>query len=145
MGVGKSLDMMFIIDCTGSMGSWINTCKQEIKAIIDCVRNQHFNIKIRISIVAYRDHCDGEDISEVFSFSDDIAACQKFLTKLIASGGGDLPEDVAGAFENALKQKWEAKSKYAIFIADAPCHGKKYHDCGDDHPQGDPKGRVVES
>ena len=56
-----------------------------------------------------------------------------------------MPEDVAGAFENALKQKWEAKSKYAIFIADAPCHGKKYHDCGDDHPQGDPKGRVVES
>jgi translation initiation factor 2B subunit (eIF-2B alpha/beta/delta family) len=79
MGAGKSLDMMFIIDCTGSMGSWINTCKQEIKAIIDCVRNQHFNIKIRISIIAYRDHCDGEKISEVFSFSDDIAACQKFL------------------------------------------------------------------
>ena len=60
MGAGKSLDMMFIIDCTGSMGSWIETCKKEIKAIIDCVRNQHFNIKIRVSIVAYRDHCDGE-------------------------------------------------------------------------------------
>ena len=39
MGSGKTLDMMFIIDCTGSMGSWINACKQEIRAIIDCVRN----------------------------------------------------------------------------------------------------------
>ena len=145
MGAGKSLDMMFIIDCTGSMGSWINTCKQEIKAIIDCVRNQHFNIKIRISIVAYRDHCDGEDISEVFRFSDDIAACQKFLKDLRATGGGDMPEDVAGGFENALKQDWQAKSKYAIFIADAPCHGTQYHDTGsDDYPKGDPKGRVVE-
>lgn len=145
MGAGKSLDMMFIIDCTGSMGSWIETCKKEIKAIIDCVRNQHFNIKIRISIVAYRDHCDGTDISEVFSFSDDIAACQNFLKKLRASGGGDLPEDVAGGFENALKQNWQAKSKYAIFIADAPCHGREYHDTGsDDYPKGDPKGRVVE-
>ena len=41
---GKSLDMMFIIDCTGSMGSWIEASKKEIKSIIDCVRNQHFNI-----------------------------------------------------------------------------------------------------
>jgi hypothetical protein len=75
MGKGKSLDMMFIIDCTGSMGSWIGACKKEIRSIIDCVRNQHFNIKIRVSIVAYRDHCDGDDIAEVFSFSDDIESC----------------------------------------------------------------------
>ena len=69
----KSLDMMFIIDCTGSMSSWIDASKKEIKSIIDCVRNQHFNIQIRVSIVAYRDHCDGELISEVFKFSNDIA------------------------------------------------------------------------
>jgi hypothetical protein len=145
MGSGKTLDMMFIIDCTGSMGSWINACKQEIRAIIDCVRNQHFNIKIRVSIVAYRDHCDGDMISEVFGFSDNIEACQKFLKNLDATGGGDLPEDVAGGFENALKQDWQAKSRYAIFIADAPCHGNQYHDCGhDSHPQGDPKGRLIE-
>ena len=62
MNSGKSLDMMFIIDCTGSMGSWIEACKKEIRSIIDCVRNQHFNIQIRVSIVAYRDHCDKEMI-----------------------------------------------------------------------------------
>jgi hypothetical protein len=39
MNAGKSLDMMFIIDCTGSMGSWIEACKKEIRSIIDCVRN----------------------------------------------------------------------------------------------------------
>ena len=62
-----------------------------------------------------------------------------------ASGGGDGPEDVAGGFENALKQDWPSKSKYAIFITDAPCHGDKYHEPGgDDYPQGDPKGRKVE-
>jgi hypothetical protein len=37
--VNKDLDIMFIIDCTGSMGSWIDACKKEIKSIIDCVRN----------------------------------------------------------------------------------------------------------
>lgn len=44
MGAGKSIDIMFIIDCTGSMGSWIEASKREIKSIIDCVKNQHFNI-----------------------------------------------------------------------------------------------------
>jgi hypothetical protein len=30
-------------------------------------------------------------------------------------------------------------------IADAPCHGDKYHTPGgDDYPYGDPKGRLVE-
>ena len=60
MGAGKSLDMMFIIDCTSSMLQWIDACKKEIKSIIDHVRNQHLNIKINLSIVAYRDHSDGE-------------------------------------------------------------------------------------
>jgi vacuole morphology and inheritance protein 14 len=141
---GKTLDMMFIIDCTGSMGSWIEACKKEIKSIIDCVRNQHFNIQIRVSIVAYRDHCDGELIKEIFPFSQNIEGCQAFLKKLIAIGGGDGPEDVAGGFENALKQQWEGQAKYAIMLADAPCHGKKYTDMYDDHPGGDPKGRLVE-
>ena len=60
-------------------------------------------------------------------------------------GGGDGPEDVAGGFENALNQEWKAKSRYAILLADAPCHGKQYHgDQYDDHPAGDPKGRKVE-
>ncbi len=38
-------------------------------------------------------------------------------------GGGDGPEDVAGGFENGLKQDWQAKGKYAILLCDAPCHG----------------------
>ena len=29
----NSLDLMFIIDCTGSMGCWIDACKKEIKSI----------------------------------------------------------------------------------------------------------------
>ena len=69
---GKDLDMMFIIDCTASMGSWIEACKEEIIAIIECVKAQQFGIKIRVSIVAYRDHCDGANIAEIFPFSENI-------------------------------------------------------------------------
>ena len=94
---------MFIIDCTGSMGSWIGASKKEIKSIIECIRNQYFGIVIRVSIVAYRDHCDGNDISEIFPFSQNVDKAKEFITNLRASGGGDGPEDVAGGFENALK------------------------------------------
>lgn len=41
---GKSLDMMFIIDCTGSMSSWIEASKTEIRSIIDCLINQFYGI-----------------------------------------------------------------------------------------------------
>ena len=84
------------------MSSWIEASKKEIRSIIDCVRNEHFNIQIRVSIVAYRDHCDGDKIKEIFPFSTDINKCQSFLSQLKANGGGDGPEDVAGGFENAL-------------------------------------------
>jgi len=35
-----------------------------------------------------------------------------------------MPEDLAGGLEVALKQDWKSKSKYAILLADCPCHGK---------------------
>lgn len=53
-------------------------------------------------------------------------------------GGGDTPEDIAGAFDHALKQEWQAKSRYCVLVADAPCHGKKYHNVDDSYPDGDP-------
>jgi hypothetical protein len=30
----ESVDLMFIIDCTGSMQSWIDQCKKDIESII---------------------------------------------------------------------------------------------------------------
>jgi len=38
--INKSLDLMFIMDCTGSMSPWIDAAKKEVKSIIDCIRNQ---------------------------------------------------------------------------------------------------------
>jgi hypothetical protein len=35
----RSLDLMFIIDCTASMGTWIEACKKEMRNIIDFVLN----------------------------------------------------------------------------------------------------------
>ena len=78
--MGQSLDVMFIIDCTGSMASWIEASKKEIKSIIECIRNQYFGIEIRVSVVAYRDHCDGKDVEEVFPFSTNVDSAKTFIS-----------------------------------------------------------------
>ena len=46
------LDIMFIMDCTGSMSQWIDASKKELNNIIDCIQEQHYGIKPRISFVA---------------------------------------------------------------------------------------------
>ena len=54
-------------------------------------------------MIAYRDHCDGKDIEEIFPFNENIDKAKDFISQLRARGGGDGPEDVAGGFDNALK------------------------------------------
>ena len=95
----KSVDVMFIMDCTGSMSPWIEAAKREIKSIIECLKNQFFNINIRVSIVGYRDYSvydPKENMYSIFEFSTDIEKCLKFLKELRAIGNSDLCEDVAG-------------------------------------------------
>ena len=134
------------------MGPWIDACKKEINSIVDCVRNQNFNIQVRVSVVAYRDFYDLPNISEVLPFTEDIAVCKRFIEKLTPLNGGDYPEDVVGGLENGLIQNWMAKTRFAVLIGDAPCHGKQYHDevglkvkYRDHYPNGDPRGRIIEN
>ena len=138
------LDIMFIMDCTGSMASWIEASKKELAIIINCIQEQHQGIQVRLSFVAYRDFCDKIQY-EIKEFTSDVESVKKFIEKLTATGGGDEAEDVAGGLSHALQQSWKAKAKYAVFIADSPAHGKDYHNsASDDYPKGDPQGRKLE-
>lgn len=140
-----SLDLMFILDCTGSMSSWIKAAKQELFNIIDFVMQEHEGAKIFVSVVAYRDICDKEKNLQVLPFTNQKDTAHSFISSLSAMGGGDTPEDVCGGFQEALKQDWKSNARYALLITDAPCHGKKYHkDTGDTYPEGDPQGRDPE-
>ncbi len=60
-----------------------------------------------------------------------------------ARDGADAPEDVHGALHRALQMDWGvggSMTRVLVHIADAPCHGTKYHACADDYPGGDPHG-----
>ena len=142
-----NLDLMFIMDLTGSMGIWLEEAQKNIKNIIDEITDNNPGSKIRISFVGYRDFLDVNEKRNYNSleFTEDINIIDQFISKLDCYGGGDLPEDIIGALQEALNMKWESNAKYAILVCDAPCHGRKYHSFSyDKFENGDPSGITLE-
>ena len=142
-----NLDIMFIMDLTGSMGIWLNEAKKNIKKIIEEIYDNNPGSKIRISFIGYRDFIDEKEVRKYdnIEFTENLEEFNNFLSKLDCSGGGDEPEDVVGALQQGLNMKWESNAKYAVLVADAPCHGKNYHNITyDKFPNGDPSGVKLE-
>ena len=142
----KYLDLGLLLDCTGSMYSWIQRAKDTLIQIIDNVKEScDGKLKVRVSFIGYRDHCDTNRFS-IKGFTENLQDMKNFIQKVPANGGGDCPEDITGGMRKCLDQAWNSASKKQVFhIADAPCHGKKYHkDEWDSYPAGCPEGLVLE-
>ena len=81
-------------------------------------------------------------------FTSNIDSIKSLIESQAASGGGDFPEDVQGAFNKADKLSWGLASVKQIFhIADAPGHGKDINDYGtysDNYPDGSPDGHKIQ-
>ena len=135
------VDFCVMLDCTASMGSYINMSREKIKDIIKQVKDLYDKSEIRVAVIAYRDIGDKPG-NEVYQFSEDIDKAKAFLDKQGPSGGGDAPEDVNGAFQLALYSlEWKNSVRIIVHVADAPCHGTQFHDYGsgnDYHPKGAP-------
>ena len=137
----KALDLCLILDCTGSMYSWIQRSKDTLKEIITNVKLSNPGLHVQASFVGYRDIKDGNKRFDVMDFTDDLDSVKKFIASMDATGGCDFPEDVQGGYNKALNLTWRSGSiKTAFHIADAPGHGKDICDWGDDYPKGSPDG-----
>jgi hypothetical protein len=134
-----SADVCFLMDLTSSMSSHIANAKETVIEIARSIRTSFSSITIRFAFVGYRDVQDLIRFEEL-PFTSDETALKQFISRLIAAGGGDTPEDVAGGLQKCLELPWKAQNRCAILIADAPCHGRKFHTYDDNHPGGDPYG-----
>ena len=72
----KTLDLCLILDCTGSMSSWIQRSKNTLREIIDHVKNENKNLTVRVAFVAYRDISDANRF-DVTDFTEDIDLVKK--------------------------------------------------------------------
>lgn len=135
----------FLMDCTGSMETWIQAAKDQITTITnDALRENDDNTTIRIGFVGYRDYGDLDRfIVEDFQDAETIL---RRIRNVHADGGDDVAEDVAGGISKLRSLDWEdADVKLIVHIADAPAHGNMFHApyLSDRFPRGDPGGLLV--
>jgi hypothetical protein len=119
----KTLDLMFVVDTTGSMGDELEFLKVELEDVISRVSRDNGNMNIRLSVNFYRDHGD-EYLVRPFPFTTDIQSQIINLRAQSADGGGDIPEAVDEALQNAIHEHdWDDDSIKLMFIVlDAPPH-----------------------
>ena len=119
------LDLVFLMDCTGSMGSYIAKGKESIMNIVEKVKSSE-KADVRFCYIAYRDHPpqDKTLITKVHDFTTNPKDMRQYLSLYQASGGGDGPEAVTEALHESLNLNYRKNAiKIAVLIADAPPHG----------------------
>ena len=118
------LDVLFLIDTTGSMADEILQLQNNILHISSQINKLNTAIDIRYGLVAYRDFQD-EYVTQISGFVRDVAQFQTGLNQLSASGGGDTPEALNTALDITLNQMdWRDENtiKLIFLIADAEPH-----------------------
>ncbi|MCP4427774.1 MAG: VWA domain-containing protein [Chloroflexi bacterium] len=121
---GTRLDVLFLIDATGSMADEINQLKENIRAIsaqIDALPSQP---DVRFGMVAYRDRGDAYT-ARVFDFTPNVEDFAADLAWVTADGGGDYPEDLNEALSRAVHEpEWRVEGTVSLIflVADAPPH-----------------------
>lgn len=121
----NTLDMMFMIDATGSMGDELNYIKRELEDVIDRIRETSSDdLRVRLSCNVYRDHGD-EYVVRSFPFNESSFEVVGQLRDQWANGGGDTPEAVEDALEDAINaHEWSpaARARLLFLVLDAPPH-----------------------
>jgi hypothetical protein len=123
------------------MGSYIHAAQKHICDIVTRVAVSEC-ADVRFALVSYRDHPPQDEtyVTRVFPFTAAVEEMQQYVGTMSAQGGGDGPEAVTAALDDALRLPWRPNAtKVAVLIADAPPHGLE--PTGDGFPNGDPEGR----
>jgi len=128
------LDLVFLIDATGSMDDEIAKLKATLRTIADQVARLPSRPDTCFGLVAYRDRGD-EFLVRRHDFTNDLNAFQGVLDALRAAGGGDYPEAMNEALnETVHKLSWRGNdtTRLVVLLADAPPHldygGPQYDD-----------------
>jgi len=134
-----NVDIVFVIDATGSMDNVIQMVKDNALHFYDDVTNaMRKNNKeissLRIKIIAFRDYvADGEDAMMNTDFFNLPAQSREFsetVQSIEAFGGGDEPEDGLEALAYAIRSKWntERTRRHQVIVvwSDASTHPLGY-------------------
>jgi len=139
--VPGEIDLVFCVDETGSMGSYIEEVKSRLLEIIEAVKSAPLCRSLRMGLVGYRDHPpqDNSFASRVVPLTEDIGAIREGVMRMYASGGGDGPESLTDGLYDLVRLDWRpSAARMVVLVGDAPPHGVE--PSGDAFPQGCPCG-----
>lgn len=121
----KSVELVFVLDTTGSMSGLIKGAKEKIWSIINTISQARPTPKIKLSIIGFRDRGDSY-VTDFNPLTKDTDKLYVHLMQYKAEGGGDLPESVNQALYEAInKIKWTAGTntyKTIFLVGDSPPH-----------------------
>ncbi|EKM52021.1 uncharacterized protein PHACADRAFT_262470 [Phanerochaete carnosa HHB-10118-sp] len=138
----SELDVLFVLDVTGSMQPYIDRARDEINNIATDLKayEGYGPGELRFGLIVFRDHPpqDRTMLAHTYGFTSDINSLRRDLTSLRATGGGDGPEAQEDALELALFAGWRSGAAKAVeLITDSPPHGVS-PGSGDGFPSGCP-------
>jgi lysophospholipase L1-like esterase len=125
IGTAADIDVVFVVDTTGSMGGIIAQVRADLTSLVSQLAAT--TDSYRVALVSYRDLPErtgwsGDYPSRVDqTFTNDPALIQAAINSLIAEGGGDWQETVFSGIQTAIDLPWRpGVTKVLMVIGDAP-------------------------
>ena len=116
----SGVQVMFIVDTTGSMGDELSYLQMDFSQIAADTAGEG----VYYSANFYRDEGDVY-VTKTNGFTSDVGAVQRLISEEYATGGGDTPEAVADILYETITANSEWRSdmnKVCFLIFDAPPH-----------------------
>ena len=123
--VGVPLDVLFLLDVTGSMGDEINQLTSTVSRVASRIEALPSQPDVRFGMTLYRDQGD-TFVTSTFDLTGVIDDFQAALDDVVADGGGDTPEALDEALAEALDApSWRDRHdavQLVFLVADAAPH-----------------------
>lgn len=117
------LDLLFLLDTTGSMGDELGRIQETIDSIAQRIDAFQPRPVIRYGLVAYRDVGDAY-VAREYDFMNDLPTFRQLLGSLNADGGGDTPEAIDEALQATMNNlTWGSDAiRLTFLVGDAGPH-----------------------
>lgn len=120
------VEVVFVIDTTGSMSGLIAGAQQKIWSIVNGIVSGKPVPEVKVGLVAFRDKKE-EYVTQVTNLTANLDEIHQKLFALSAKGGGDTPESVNQGLDDAVSRiTWSAKGekvyRVIFLVGDAPPH-----------------------
>ena len=114
---GNPVDLIMVIDTTGSMKPYLRAIKSEIKTISKNIISKNENS--RIGFMLYRDTKD-KYLTKKIEFNNNIEEIEREAKYFYADGGGDKAEPMYEAIQQALEKfEFQNENRVIVVITDA--------------------------